>query len=159
MNEPDHLRLAVSRRRLIEGALAAGLVWSAPSVRSVRLVSTSGTPPPETTTPTTFTPLTCSSISFEGQSHGVSFPNRHLLGGDTIVVHTDFPVSGSPTPSLIRAAAFAQSGSSIPIYEATGPFPGTFSLVILTPDEYLIQVEVLGSGAEVIFTISCTEGT
>jgi hypothetical protein len=96
---------------------------------------------------------------FEGQSHGVSFPNRHLLAGDTIVVHTDFPVSGSPTPSLIRAAAFAQSGSSIPIYEATGPFPGTFSLVILTPDEYLIQVEVLGSGAEVIFTISCTEGT
>ena len=159
MNEPDYFRVGVSRRGLIEGALAAGLVWSVPSVRSVRFLSTSGTPPPGTTT-TTVPPETCSSISFGPSSaNGVSFPARSLLAGDTIVVHADHPVNGSPTPSQIRALAFGDPESSMPTYEATGPFPGTFSLVILTAGLYLVQVEVVGSGASVTFTISCTEGT
>ena len=100
-------------------------------------------------------------VDFHRSAAGERFlvPNRHLVAGDTIVVHTDFPVLGSPTPSQILAQAFGDTSSPIPTYQATGPFPGTFSLVILTPDEYLIQVEVVGSGASVTFTISCTDGT
>jgi hypothetical protein len=47
----------VTRRKLLRGgAVAAGLVWSAPAIRSVRPLDVAGSPPPSSTTSTVTAP-------------------------------------------------------------------------------------------------------
>jgi hypothetical protein len=84
-----HNRL--TRRDAIRGtAVAAGLVWSAPAVKSVRTLGTVGTPPPETTTSTTAPSMSPGCIGMNDPSHDSVYSSRSQTGrfhaGDRVTI-------------------------------------------------------------------------
>jgi hypothetical protein len=93
-------RRNVTRRRLLEGgAVAAGLVWSAPAVRSVRLLDANGTPPPSSTTSTgTTPPMTTFDLVGSFADAIVAFDDPRLTFDDFVVLFAA-PI-GTSTMSL-----------------------------------------------------------
>jgi hypothetical protein len=129
----------ISRRSVLQGgAVAAGLVWTAPVAKTIRLGTNVGTPPPPTdptyvtvTTPTTQDPpdpvcelTTRTGCTTIGGSYDIVFRFTGITPGRAVDFRLDF-LSGSTVPTTTMSGTADAAG----VYQVkpSGAFPQRWS--------------------------------
>jgi hypothetical protein len=145
-----------SRRDVIRNtAVAAGLVWATPAVKSVRMLGATGTPSPGTTTSTTLPPPSaCPTIDVDVFANGFSLPGRPYDAGDVLVV-TVGPPASSPPPTTIELLIVRESPLPQEQFVQNAAFPNTFSFTFPETGVWFVQATVDG-GRDATFTASCS---
>jgi hypothetical protein len=153
-------REGLSRRRMLQASglvATSGFVWAKPTVRSMRLRSASGTPPPTSTTDTT----------------GPSGPTTHDIDGPLSGAAT-ITGGGSPTLpivlSILASGALGDLGTGtldlevpFPNSNIQDPFSGQFTLTFgsgsVSGTASGTATTFIGIGAQLDATLPITSGT
>jgi hypothetical protein len=142
---------------LQRGGVAAGLVWSAPVVRSVQLLAAGGTPPPATTTTSTPTAKTYvfsgTGTATAGASAGpcafnlaLSFDaNLSTLGQSNLSSLLCLPFGPGNSPILESAFVLVAQGEQI-----SGTLTGQLTIFPITPSQVWAQI---------VLSLLITDGT